>query len=297
MATEARPRDRRSVDTKRSEHTPSAADSASAAEGSAPVLAAAPAPPPPAPRTASSFLTQNIDMGQTLWQLLSYCFLTGFTCGPTFLACYVWAGFQTGNLVQCGLAVARLFGSNDLTFHKADQQALTSLLSFLVGTSVGRIGDKVGPKRRWWIMVATFIMALETMAAALCAHYSGEESIAQYRTEGSWRSATGMAALGFASAALGLQGIVSKRLTSQLGTTVVLTTVWVELVNDPALFARRLVKTRDHRVLGVFFTFLGGMCSAGLVWGSSSAVAFGVGAGLRIISMLSWLLVPGEKLK
>lgn len=199
MATEARPRDRRSVDTKHSEHTPSASDGASAAEGSAPVLAAAPAPPPPAPRTASSFLTQNVDMGQTLWQLLSYCFLTGFTCGPTFLACYVWAGFQSahrssafsaptqadplshsaGNLVQCGLAVARLFGSNDLTFHKADQQALTSLLSFLVGTSVGRIGDKVGPRRRWWIMVATFIMALETMAAALCAHYSGEESIAQ----------------------------------------------------------------------------------------------------------------------
>lgn len=69
------------------------------------------------------------------------------------------------------------------------------------------------------------------------------------------------------------------RLAAQLATTVVLTTVYVDLFNDPALFARRLVKTRDHRILGVVAAFTGGMCSAGIVFASSSAVAFGVAAG------------------
>lgn len=122
------------------------------------------------------------------------------------------------------LAVARLFATDDRTYHKPDQQALTSLLSFLVGSSVGRVGDKVGPKRRWWLMLATFIMALFTMAAALCAHFSHEQSVAEcvclisscsatqltsallrFRTNASWQNAKGMAALGFASASLGLQ--------------------------------------------------------------------------------------------
>jgi len=86
-----------------------------------------------------------------------------------------------GGLVQLALAVARLFASSprDTTFHKPDQQALTSLLSFLVGTSLGRIGDHIGPRRRWWIMSATFFMSLLTMAAALCAHFSAGPSIAE----------------------------------------------------------------------------------------------------------------------
>ncbi|GAA5985998.1 hypothetical protein JCM11641_004896 [Rhodosporidiobolus odoratus] len=251
-------------------------------------------PPRPSP---ISFLSSNIDQDQTFWQFAGYCFLTGFTSAPTFLACYLWCGFQTGGLVQLSLAVARLFATGDRTFHKPDQQALTSLLSFLLGTSLGRIGDEVGPKKRWWIMTATFIMSLLTMAAALCAHFSGEISVAEFRTNASWQNARGMAALGFASAALGLQGIVSKRINSAFGTAVVLTTIWVELINDPKLFCLKLVKSRDHRALSVFFVFLGGMCSGGIVFASSSAVAFGVAAGLRIISMLSWLLVPTEKKK
>lgn len=156
-------------------------------------------------RDPKRFLTSNIDCNATLWQLVMYCFLTGFTSAPTFLACYIWAGFQTGNLVQLSLAVARLFATSDDRFHKPDQQALTSLLSFLVGSSLGRIGDKVGAKRRWWVMTATFMMALLTMAASLCAHFSYEPSVAEFRTAASWQNAKGMAALGFASASLGLQ--------------------------------------------------------------------------------------------
>lgn len=247
-------------------------------------------------RNPVGFLRSNIDTDATLWQLVLYCFLTGFTTAPTFLACYIWCGFQSGGLVQLSLAVARLFATSDHTFYKGDQQALASLLSFLIGVSFGRIGDHVGVKKRWWLMTATSVMGLMTLAATLCAHFSGEPSIAEYRTEASWQYAKGMAALCFASAALGLQGVVSRRLNSQFGTAVVLTSTWVELFSDPRLFAPQLVKSRDHRTLAIFATFLGGMCSTAVVYATdSSAVALGICTGLRLVSVLSWLLVPVER--
>lgn len=85
----------------------------------------------------------------------------------------------------------------------------------------------------------------------------------------------------------------SQRLNSQFGTAVVLTTVWVELVNDPKLFALKLVKTRDHRLLAVLFTFLGGMCSSGIVYASSSAVAFGACTGEFSLSLFALPLSGG----
>lgn len=82
-------------------------------------------------------------------------------------------------MVQLGLAVARLFATSDKTFHKPDQQALTSLLSFIVGTSLGRFGVRIGAQRRTWLIGSTFLTALLCMAASLCAHFSGEESVAE----------------------------------------------------------------------------------------------------------------------
>lgn len=116
-----------------------------------------------------------------------------------------------------------------------------------------------------------------------------------------------------------------QRLNSQFGTAVVLTSTWVELFSDPRLFAPQLVKSRDHRTLAIFATFLGGMCSTAVVYATnSSAVALGITtgtsclpklgikvsfnvvtaktdaletilAGLRLVSVLSWLLVPVER--
>lgn len=64
------------------------------------------------------------------------------------------------------------------------------------------------------------------MAAALCVHYSGEGSLASGRGDPVWASVLGFATVAFASASLGLHGIVAKRVNSQFGTAVVLTTVW-----------------------------------------------------------------------
>ncbi|KAK4684390.1 hypothetical protein P7C73_g5788, partial [Tremellales sp. Uapishka_1] len=205
-----------------------------------------------------------------------------------------------GNVAQLGLAIARTFdpiGVRTYGFQKPDQQALTSVLSFLIGASLGRFGDKIGAKHRSWLVLATFIQALLAMAGALCAHYSHESSYAVGRPEPSWRTATGMAALGFISASLGLQGIIGKRVGSPLNTTIVLTTTWVEIMNDPFLFALKLAPSRDVRVLGVFGVVSGAFVSRALTNRIHAAGALGVLVGLRLLQAVWWFLIPSPKAK
>lgn len=121
---------------------------------------------------------------------------------------------------QLAIAIARLFGKpRDLTFHLADQQALTSLLTFIAGTSIGRIGDRIGPRRRIWLVFGTFLQALLLMIASICLWKSGQASIASSRAVPSWTNALTFVALGFMSASLGLQAILGKRLNTQFGTS------------------------------------------------------------------------------
>ena len=88
--------------------------------------------------------------------------------------------------------------------------------------------------------------------------------------------------MGLTSPLLSLQ-----RLNSQFGTAVVLTSTWVELFSDPRLFAPQLVKSRDHRTLAIFATFLGGMCSTAVVYATnSSAVALGITTGASCLPRL-----------
>ena len=89
-----------------------------------------------------------------------------------------------------------------------------------MGAFIGRIGDNVGVKTRFWLLLGTFIQCLLTMAAAVSIWQSGQaEDLASAREEPSWTNAKTFVALGFMSASLGLQGIMAKRLNTQFTTT------------------------------------------------------------------------------
>lgn len=110
-----------------------------------------------------------------------------------------------------------------------------------------------------------------------------------------WKDALGFVALGFASASVGLQSITAKRLGTPLGTCVVLTTTLTELVTEPSLFTLGFAPARDERFLAVLLLFIGGMTGRAVAAESSSAVALGVAAAVRVLIALSWLVVPGKE--
>lgn len=102
----------------------------------------------------------------------------------------------------------------------------------------------------------------------------------------------GMAALGFLSASLGLQGIVGKRIGSPMNTTVVLTTTWVEIFNDPALFAPRYVPSRDVRIGGVLGVLLGAFVARALLGVIGQGGTVGVLCALRLVQAVWWGMIP-----
>ncbi|TYJ53051.1 hypothetical protein B9479_006330 [Cryptococcus floricola] len=267
-----------------------------------------PSPPrtPPFHRRLLTSLSSELDApGSTSPISIYACFLTGFTSAPSFSACFIWCGFQTGNVAQLALALARCFapaapaapgggGERTVGFQKPDQQALVSLIAFWMGTSLGRVGDRMGGRKRRWLGLATFVQALLAMAAALTIHFSGESGLASNRGSPSWRTPLGMTGLAFLSATMGIQGIVGKRIASPMNTTVVLTTTWVEIFNDPLLFSFHYTPSRDIRIMGALAVFLGAFVARAILDASSSAGVVGVLAGLRMVQLGWWFLIPDK---
>lgn len=243
------------------------------------------------------FLMEEIDGSQAAAPLSAYCFMTGFIDAICFSAIFVWCAFQTGNSVQLSLALARLFnGTHDYSFHIADQQALCSVVCFIFGAFIGRLGDKIGCRTRAWMSLGTFIQALFTMAGAIAIWQSGQPSTANSRANPAWTNTLSFVCIGFISASMGLQGIMGKRMNTQFTTTVVLTTTWCELVTEPQLFHfRRLVAARDHKIMAIVFLFIGGFLGRASLDVIGSAGTLGVGTGVRLLITMWWFFVPEKK--
>ncbi|KAF8524478.1 hypothetical protein JB92DRAFT_2881220 [Gautieria morchelliformis] len=158
---------------------------------------------------------------------------------------------------------------------------------------MGRLGDWMGTRTRAWLFLGTMFQALCSLAAALLL-WKGGQSGGFRPTDGpAWNNPEGYAAIAFASASMGLQGIMAKRLNTEFATTIVLTAVWCELVADPELFKLRLVKSRDFKVLAVLALFLGGFIGRALLDKIGAAPTFLIGAGLRLLIAAWWLIVRG----
>jgi hypothetical protein len=141
------------------------------------------------------------------------------------------------------------------------------------------------------------IQALFTMAAAIAIWQSGEGSIAPNRSTPAWSNPLSFVCLGFMSASMGLQGIMGKRINSQFATTVVLTSVWCELVADPKLFNLKRVTSRDHKILAISSLFLGAFIGRAILAQIGSGGALGVATGIRILVAFGWLFVPSKNPK
>ncbi|KAJ7154673.1 hypothetical protein C8R46DRAFT_911158 [Mycena filopes] len=247
------------------------------------------------PRRTSwrGFLLSDIDSDYATGPLAVFCFMTGFIDAISFTAVFVWCGFQTGNFTQLGLALARLANTRKIVLSITEQQALTSLVAFNIGAFAGRVGDRIGPQTRAWLILGSAAQAALTIAAGICSQESsGQSSVALVHGEPTWAlSSLGLALM---AASLGLQGIMGKRLNTQFSTTVVLTAVCIELVADPQLFVRRRDTSRDHKLLVLVALFAGAVLARLLLGEFGVAATLGVGAGIRILVAGSWCFVRSK---
>ncbi|CAE6417820.1 hypothetical protein ACGC1H_005136 [Rhizoctonia solani] len=276
------------------------------------------------------YLMNEVDTNLASFPLAAYCFMTGYSNAITYTACYVWSAFQTGNTIQCAMAIAKLFTKyphpvtenpwprtvpeqvswnplaaeewdwrRDTGIKTSDAQALASLLCFLFGAFCGRLGDHVGPRRRAWLISNTFIQAMFTLGATLCCNANGESSFGGARGSefANWGTVLGFCTLGFTSAAMGLQAHAGVRIGNVFNSSVVLTTIWVQFVGEPKLFKPAMVKQRDHKVIAVLGLILGGIAGRALVNTIGATWTLGIGAIVRVCIGLSWLSIPAAKPK
>ncbi|KAJ7255342.1 hypothetical protein C8J57DRAFT_1721892 [Mycena rebaudengoi] len=238
------------------------------------------------------FLNSEVDPSGATGPLAVYCFMTGFIDAITYTAAFVWCGFQTGNFL-C-LAAARFLRNRHSVFKITEQHAATSIVAFNLGVFVGRLGDRIGPHKRIWLISGTLLQALFNVAAAVCIWCSGQGGIASNSEEPTWTHGLTWVVIAFMAASLGLQGIIGKRLNTQFSTTVVLTAVWIELVADPKLFFGQKVVSRDHKILALV-ALCGGAILARLILDEiGSAATVGIGAGIHVLVALSWLFIRGK---
>ncbi|KAG1762985.1 hypothetical protein EV702DRAFT_210399 [Suillus placidus] len=243
------------------------------------------------------YLLVEVDEKRSTVPLAAYCFMTGVVNALIFNAIFIWCGSQTGNSLQLSLAISRLLNlKRDYSFHLVDQQALCSVISFALAVFLGgSIGDKMGSKTRAWLFLGTFIQTLFTIASAIVMWVGRESSTADARYAPTWSDTLSFMFTGFLSASMGLQGVMARRVNTHFGNTVALTAAWVDLMADPKLLdIRRLVPSRDHRILTIFCFVLGGFAGHVSLDKIGSARTLAITAGIRFAISIWWLLTPGK---
>ncbi|KAF9261838.1 hypothetical protein L218DRAFT_904932 [Marasmius fiardii PR-910] len=245
------------------------------------------------PKNLKSKLQDQVDAKDCIPILTLMIFITGFLDAISFTTLHVWAAFQTGNSLQLSLALSRLTAlPNEIPAHSnrisyafttADWVAIASLAFFNLGAFGGShlFNTKSDRQTRGWMMLSSFIQTLLTIVASLLdLHPRGEDGSIKMRR---------YISLVLVAVSLGMQGIQAKKLgTSQFGTSLVLTTAWVDMMNGPFWVPH----FRDSKALPIISLILGGFSGGFILRYTGVSIALGLVALLRASMVIGWLLVP-----
>ncbi|QRV95358.1 hypothetical protein RhiJN_23376 [Ceratobasidium sp. AG-Ba] len=154
-------------------------------------------------------------------------------------------------------------------------------------------------RARLWLVVGTLFQAILLVASAVAAihDHTTPSTVSTTRSSQSagWTSLSGFIALALLSLSMGFQGVMAHRMGSGFGATVVLSSLWVELVGSPG--GLRWKSYRGTRVWTILLFIAGGLVGAILrddnVLGISNSLF--VGAGFRAAIALSWIFVPATR--
>ena len=151
--------------------------------------------------------------------------------------------------------------------------------------ATGRIYAAVGPSRRVTLVSSFLLQTICIVIAALLVH---TDTVPQKMASSKWV----LIAIPFLAAQSGAQIVTAKSLGfSELPTTV-LTSVYNDLGSDTQLLAWKNPK-RNRRAAAVIMILLGGISAGWLTRATESlTVVLWIGAGVKLLLSVSWLLFP-----
>ncbi|OAG45102.1 hypothetical protein AYO21_00450 [Fonsecaea monophora] len=250
----------------------------------------------PLPTRLRLWLTSDVDTRWADTILLACFFVTGMVDSVAFNTWSCFVGMQTGNTIFAGLGVSDLPGNVP---RHTWTKSLVAILSFCLGAlCFSRWHRYLSPLKRWVIASSFFVQtALMILTAALIS--GGVVSKNQETTESGggggrgtfpWRELCPIALLAFQSAG---QIVASRVLKYNALPTVVLTSLFCDLMGDPGLFTAGLLEDpdRNRRALGAVLLFAGAAVSGALIKTSVGYDgALWVATGVKGAMVLAWLV-------
>ncbi|KAK5132728.1 hypothetical protein LTR08_008694 [Meristemomyces frigidus] len=249
---------------------------------------------------ARSYLTADID---TRWTdlVLVVCFgESGLIDSGAYNAYNCFTSMMTGNTIFAALGVSDLPLSSP---HSAWTKSLASILAFLLGAILTcTFHRSCGPKKRW-VLATSFLFQAVLIAVSACLVSGGatSDSPAKKPSPSSmyglpadpgfpWLDLLPISLLSFQAAG---KLVASRMVEMNALPTVVLTTLYHDLITDPALLSAGLLgNVGRNRRLGALVWYFGGAVAGGAF--ARSSLGFGgllwTAAGVKLGMVCAWLL-------
>ena len=189
-------------------------------------------------------------------ELLALSFLTGIEDVSTFIDFHAFTSNHTGNTILIGIGASRI----DFKFTDLSYIGISLPMFILGGWILGRIGNSVGPRRRWWLIVTNILQTVLVFGAAGLRSWGTfrERSLESVQIPPNASSLLVMVLLAISS---GGQVAMARSLQIAEITTANATTVYVDLFMDRNLFKRRN-RARNRRIFFVLSLMVGSCVGA-----------------------------------
>ncbi|OAP57802.1 hypothetical protein AYL99_08540 [Fonsecaea erecta] len=240
------------------------------------------------------WLTSDIDTRWADTILLACFFVTGMVDAVAFNTWNSFVGMQTGNTIFAGLGASDL---PDTVPRHTWTKSLVAIVCFCLGALFfSRYHRYLSPLKRWVIASSFFIQTAFMILTAGLISGGVVSKTGESRTDGGrgsfpWHELCPIALLSFQAAG---QIVASRVLKFNALPTVVLTSLFCDLMGDPDLFTAGLLADpdRNRRALGAVLLFGGAAVSGALIKSSSVGYqgALWVATGVKGAMVLAWLV-------
>ena len=200
----------------------------------------------------------------------------------TFHEYHCFASNQTGNTVfLCvALVLPHLNGEDFITANIGIALGLFLGGGFLTG----QLSHRIGPRKRWWLMLCNFIQSGLVFGAAAIQYRHG------IQVEGSKT----LGVVGMLALAAGSQVVQSRSLAMSEISTAMATAAWMDLLIDPKVLALKN-RPRTRRMAFLVALVLGALVGAFIYREAGSAAAIIVSGAGKFLVTIMYLFAGAEE--